>query len=204
MSGKATTSAYGLVLLSLILVISICVAWSGAGAGAGTAAFEPIPAAKNISALQAAPAPSVPAAVLALPAEMRSGEAIRELGGGVGYGWLREDGSVCLLMSGGPGGCLTTFRKPVLLYLAGTRSAAGIDSELTVWGLVPDEVAKLSLVTEEGKAVQADISANAFMVTLPPDTSIAGEQVTLTNGRSFYQDDPLSGDPAPPPVPGGG
>lgn len=204
MSRRATTSSYALVLVGLILVASICVAWSEAGAGAGTPAFNAIPAAENISALKAAPAPSVPAAVLALPAEMRSGAGIRELGGGVGYGWVRDDGSVCLLMSGGPGGCLTTFRKPVLLYLAGTRSAAGIDSELTVWGLVPDEVEKLSLVTEEGKTAQADITANAFRVTLAPNTSIAGEQVTLTNGRSFYQDDPLSGDSAAPPAPGGG
>jgi hypothetical protein len=187
---------------AIILAGTAAFSWNRAGAGA--LAFEEVPAATNISALKAAPAATVPSTILSLPVDMQPSGPVRELGNGAGYGWIRNDGSVCVLMSEGPAGCLTTFRKPVLLYLAGVHTAAGVDTPVQVWGIVPDAVARLSLVTDRGDTVTTNIVANAFRVTLPPTTSILGERVTLTSGVSFYQDDLVSGEPAIPPPPAAG
>jgi hypothetical protein len=105
-------------------------------------------------------------------------------------------------MKGGPGSCFKRFVKPVVLYLAGGWDARGISTPNTVWGVVPNSVAAVTVVATDGERVRAVIRHNAFRLTLPPSVGVAGERVTLRNGRAFYVSDRVSGTAVKPAGPG--
>jgi hypothetical protein len=166
-------------------------------AGAGRPAFVPIPAAANVAALSSAPMLGVPAAVGRLSPDLRPTSARIHALGTAGWAWQRSDGSVCVLMTSGPGGCLSSFEKPVLFYLTGSqlRDGSGVGSQ-QVSGLVPNSVKSLTFVTTSGTHVVAAIAHNAFAVTIPAGVGISGEYVTLANGSTFWNADHVTPPPA--------
>jgi hypothetical protein len=145
-----------------------------------------VQASSNITALKSTGLFTNPTAVNRLPTDLKpsTAGATHQLGNS-GWAWL-SDRNVCVLMANrGPGGCFTTFTKPVVLYLWG--DATGFNAG----GVVPDSVATLSLMTSAG-TIPVTINGNAFYVALPVNTSISGEQVTLTNGTTFLNEDPVA------------
>lgn len=166
---------------------------SSSRAGAGRPPFVPIPAAANIAALSAAPMLGAPPAVSRLSPDLRPAEARIHALGAAGYAWQRGDGSVCVLMSSGPGGCISTFTKPVLLFLTGTgTSGASTIKSQQASGLAPDSIKRLVLVTTTGDRIATPITHNGFAVDIPANAGIAGESVTLANGSTFRNADQLT------------
>jgi hypothetical protein len=182
-----------LIVSGIAALASLSIAlFGGARAHAGSEAFRPIPAATNIGALGGASLFTPPAALQRLGSDLRPGVGqTHRLPGG--YAWRQSDGSVCTLADGGSGSCFREFSEPVVLYLTGEIAANGALGENRVWGIAPNSVRDLTIVTTEGAHVPAPISRNSFSVTLPPGVGVVGEQVTLRNGTSFFSADPVSG-----------
>ena len=187
----------GAVGITAILAIAGAVALHSGRAGAGPPAFVPLPAAANIAALSSAPMVGVPPAVSRLSADLRPPNARIHALGTAGYAWQRGDGSVCVLMASGPGGCLSSFEKPVLFYLTGTRQPDGSAvGPQQVSGLVPNSVKSLTFATTSGARVAAAIKQNAFAIEIPAGVGISGEYVTLANGTTFWNADRVTPPPA--------
>jgi hypothetical protein len=166
-------------------------------AGAGHAPFVPIPAAANVAALSSTPMLGTPAAVSRLSPDLRPPNARIHTLGTAGFIWQRGGGSVCVLMASGPGGCLSSFDKPVLFYLTGMQQpdGSGVGSQ-QVSGLVPDSVKSLTFVTTSGAHVDVAVMHNAFAVEIPAGVGISGEYVTLANGSTFWNADRVTPPPA--------
>lgn len=155
------------------------------GAGASSSPFAAIPAVGNIGAMQSPALFAPPAQVQKLPPDLRPSVGATHQLGSAADAWL-FDGGVCVVMiDNGPGGCFTQFTKPVTLYLWGDSTG------FKAGGIAPDSVAGIELLTSGGD-VPVTISGNSFEVSLPPNTAITGEQVTLSNGQTFINDDPVS------------
>jgi hypothetical protein len=180
-----------LSVVGVFIIVAIVTAIVQSGA---TAADEPTfgkpSAVANISALSAQP-------LFAPPSELsRLGEGIQPSRGEVralgtaGYAWTRADASVCVLMSNQTGGCFSKFEKPVLLFVTATSAPNGeFIGPQQVTGVVPDQVTGIVLVTDTGERIQPSIAANAFDAQIPAGAAIAGEQVTLADGRTFFAED---------------
>ena len=174
-----------------VALAAVAAVWS-AGAGAERPPFTPLPIAGNVAALTGTPAFSPPAAVTRLPADLYpEGTPVHVLGP-AGYAWTRADGSTCVLMANAAGGCGSTFNEPVLLFLSSARERGASSTSVRVTGLVPNSVRRVVLVTTNGDRINAPIARNAFSVALPAGAAIAGEKVTLADGTSFFNEDPLS------------
>jgi hypothetical protein len=176
----------------IAVTVTAVIALSGV-AGAGQPPFVPIPAAANIDALRSTPLMSLPAAVARLSDDVRPGPgAAHALGNTSGVIWANARYGVCVLSSGGgPGGCFDKFDKPVVLYLWGTKTAAdgAYVGPQQVAGVVPNSVRALSLVLAGGTRVPVDITRNGFSTEIPAGAALAGEQVTLKGGASFFAKD---------------
>jgi hypothetical protein len=154
--------------------------------------FVPLPVAANVAALSGRPTFGTPAAVGRLSADLYApGTAVHPLGK-AGYAWLRSDGSVCTLMSNRAGGCARRFDKPVLLFITGAKDLHGAwSAPHRLTGYVPNSVRSVVIVTSTGKRVPAAINDNGLAVSIPAGTAVAGEQVTLRNGETFFNEDEL-------------
>jgi hypothetical protein len=180
-------------LATMVAAAALIAAWS-TGAGADRPPFTPQPMAGNIAALAAAPSFAPPARVSRLSSDLYpAGTAVHPLGS-AGHAWTRPDGSTCVLMANGAGGCGATFNQPVLMFLAGTRESrdGAWSGAMQVTGVVPDSVKRVVLVTTSGDRVRAPIAGNGFAVELPAGAAIAGQEVTLAGGTSFFNEDPLA------------
>src|SRR2546429_4540768 len=139
----------------------------------------------------------VPPGVSRLSPDLRPPDARIHALGRAGFAWQRNDGSVCVLMASGPGGCFSSFEKPVLFYLSGVNARDGSSvGPLQVSGLVPDSVKDVTMVTSSGDQVHAAINHNAFAIQIPANVGISGEFVTLTNRKRFWNEDRLMPPPA--------
>jgi hypothetical protein len=186
------------VSTAVAVIIGGVLILSSGRAGAVRPPFVPIPAAANIAALSSPPMLGTPPAVGRLSPDLRAADTPIYALGTAGYAWQRGDGNVCVLMASGPGGCLSSFNKPVLLFLTATRPSDGSSlGSQRASGLAPDAIKHLVLVTTDGDRITAPISRNAFAVEVPANAGIAGEFVTLANGTSFWNQDrvtlPLAG-----------
>jgi hypothetical protein len=188
--------------LRLPVGVLICLV-AALGGGAATtqsssidlkSAFPSVPAKNHIAALRNASLENVPAQLAALPPDQRPAAGEVHVVGDGAYAWPSgADDGVCVLMASGSGGCLSEFREePILLFLSGGTGMPNVAE-----GVVPDIVASVDLVTGDGQTVPAPIADSGFRVELPAGTTISGEQVTLTDGSSFFNADPVSG-PSPP------
>ncbi len=187
MKKKHSVLTAGAVTLAVAL-ISIVVSGS---AGAGQPLFVPVPVADNVAALNGPPLFNSPPSVAQLSSDLHpANAAVHELGA-AGWVWKRDDGSTCVMMVNRAGGCGTTFNQPVLLFLERSTSTDGT-TRLELDGVVPNHVKSVQIVTTAGAQVATSIKHNAFAVNLPVGSSIVGEQVTLRNGESFFNSDPLS------------
>lgn len=156
--------------------------------------FTPVPAASNIAALssKATATFTAPRAVSRLGNDvLPSGTRVHRLGS-AGHIWRQPGGDVCVLMVNRAGGCGDIFNKPVLLFLAGGESPDGTPTARQLAGIVPNSVASVTIVTGNGERLAASISGNAFQMELPVGASVAGEEVTLRNGTTFFQQDVLT------------
>jgi hypothetical protein len=157
-------------------------------ADAQSAPFPAVPAVGNIAALERAPVSNAPATVLGLGANK---EDVHQLGQN-GYAWGHGNGTVCLLMSSGSGGCFSRFTKPVVLFMSGSTSDLGEQLSARAEGVVPNSVVSIDIVLDSGQKIPVQISENSFQSELPLGRSIEGLEVTLRNGKTFFDSDPLS------------
>lgn len=166
-------------------------------ANAGRPPFVPVPAAASMAALSAPPMVGVPSAVGRLSSDLRPPSARIHALGAAGWAWQRGDGNVCVLMASGPGGCFSSFDKPVHFYLTGTqqRDGSGVGSQ-QVSGLAPNSVKSLAFVTTSGARVAAAVKHNGFAIEIPAGVGITGEYVTLANGSTFWNADRVTPPPA--------
>jgi hypothetical protein len=74
--------------------------------------------------------------------------------------------------------------------LAGQQTLCVVEAE----GVVPDQVAKLALVLSAGETIPVTVEGNAFSVHLPDGSVITGEQVEMTNGTTFFNEDHVTVD----------
>jgi hypothetical protein len=159
-------------------------------ASATSSAFVPVSAVENLAALNTTPEATLPAVVNRVPTDLRPVVANVYAVGGGGSIWRHQDG-VCTVMASGAGGCFTTFDKPVVLYLTGTESHAGVYEAGRVEGILPNSIKALQLELSNGASVSAPVSNNGFDVALPADVGIAGYQVTLADGKTASYSDPV-------------
>jgi hypothetical protein len=190
-----------------ILPVVAVAAVSAVMSVAGTAApppFAPVGAATSLAALGEPAVLAPPAVLQRLGTDLQPGIGQVHSLGTTGFIWKQPDGQVCTLMNGGPGSCFGQFTKPVVLYLAGEWTPSGTLGPNQIWGIVPDNVRALTVVTDNGQSLPTTISQNAFTLPLGPGVGVAGEQVTLTSGETFYFADHVAGTPAElaPPRPG--
>lgn len=190
-------------ILPVIAVAAIAAAMSVTGSAAPSP-FTPVGAAASISALGRTALLTPPAVLQHLGTDLQPGLGQVHSLGTTGFIWKQPNGRVCTLMTGGPGSCFDQFTKPVVLYLAGEWTSSGTLGDNQVWGIVPDNVRALTVVTDNGQSLPVNINQNAFTLSLAPGVGVAGEQVTLTSGETFYFPDRVSGTPAElvPPRPG--
>ncbi len=147
----------------------------------------------NISALESVPLFTRPAFLdRAVPRDLwpESGK-LHALSNG-GFSWSRGSTQVCSVMPSGSGGCLTAFTRPAQIFLTGTQAPSGEFSDGRAEGLVPDVVKAVVIIMANGDRIPAPIVGNAFAVDVPAGVDIAGEDVTLRTGRTFYSDDRVS------------
>jgi hypothetical protein len=161
-------------------------------ADAGGKPFSPIPAVGNIAAARGTPLFTTPAPVASLPPDVRPAAGQTHALGTSGYIWGRGSDGFCVRMISGVGGCFASFAKPVVMYLTGTQSHAGLYSGGRAEGVVPDSVTALKLHMSEGTSVAAPIAGNAFGVDVPDGVGIDGYNVELRDGRSFSMADPVT------------
>jgi hypothetical protein len=72
----------------------------------------------------------------------------------------------------------------------------GEPTDVHVSGVVPDSVTSLEIVTDCEQYLPVVLTGNAFDVPISNPKDIAGEQVTLDDGTTFFNPDPLSVRPA--------
>jgi hypothetical protein len=180
-----------LVALAAISVVAGIVA-AVRPAGAGDKPFAPIPAVGNIAAAKATPLFTTPGPVAGLPADVRPTPGHTHALGTSGYIWDRGRDGFCVRMTSGAGGCFASFTKPVVMYLSGTQTHAGVYSGARAEGVVPDSVTALRLHMWNGTSVVAPIDGNAFSIDVPDGIGIDGYGVTLRDGVSFSMSDPIA------------
>lgn len=180
MNPKTILSIGGVIAVTIGLTMGMI---SAGSAQSAEEPFTPVAALSSLSALKSEPIFAAPVELRRLPTDVYDDHRTWELGRSA-YVW--QDGQqICTLMKNrGPGGCFSSFSKPVILYLWGSRHG------FYAGGIVPDIVEALTLITSTGR-VEVGIEMNAFIVPLPAYTSILGEEVTLRNGRVFSVEDRL-------------
>jgi hypothetical protein len=186
------TRQFGLIAVALLLTVLAIQAASAGALASGTASaseFEPVSASETIRDLKGPALAARPRRVARLSEDIVFPlAAIRALGT-AGHVWLHPRWGVCVMMTNDAGGCFSTFRSPLLLFVSGTKNAAGEHGPATVRGVVADFVESVVLVTDAGERINAAIAGNGLSASLPPGASILRQDVTFKNGRTGTYDD---------------